>query len=351
VGGIVGLVVNADASRDVRRLTSFARTIDVHDRVYTTARILHGLAVAAVRGVLYMPEPARVVERALEALSAAGFPLDLQAPANVRPVDVPDGGVAIDARGTAAAAAAMASAGVGCIVTVGGDGTNRAVAIGSPDAALVPLPGGTNNALSVSAEPTSAGLAAGVYAADPERYHEFARPAGCLEVRVGGGLPTVALVDVAVVRGVWVGGRAIWEPDALIEVVLARADPSVPGLAGLGGMLYPLDGCVGCALHVRFGSAGRRVLAQLGPGRIEAVAVRDWRLVCNGRPVTLARGPATVALDGEREIVLEPGCRAQARLVADGCRLLDVRSLLRRAASEGRFLLAGPPQEWSDAHG
>lgn len=178
--GSVGLVVNPNASRDVRRLTSLARTIDVHERVHTTSRMLLGLAAA----------------------------------------------------GTASAAAAMAAAGVNRVVTWGGDGTNRAVAIGWPNVLLVPLPGGTNNAFALPTEPTAAGLAVGVYAADPERY---------------------------------------------------------------------------------------RALVRLTPG------------------------PATVALDGEREIVLESGRQADVRLVTGGPWLLDVRSLLERAAHEGRFSLGHPP--------
>ncbi|HZD02746.1 MAG TPA: hypothetical protein VFA46_21905 [Actinomycetes bacterium] len=342
MSGSAGLVVNPDAARDVRRLTSLARTIDLHERVHTTSRILLGLEAAGVRRVLYMPEPARVVERALEVLAAAGFWLDLRTRPEVQPVHLPCG-VAVDAHGTAAAAAAMAAAGVSCVVTVGGDGTNRAVAIGWPGSVLVPLPGGTNNAFALPAEPTAAGLAVGVYAADPERYRELIHPAGRLEVRLEAGSSTVALVDVAVVRGVWVGARAVWEPETLVEVVLARADPLVSGLAGLGGMLHPLDGCVDRVLHVRLGRPGRAVLAQLGPGRIEAVAVRDWRLVGGGRAVTLSPGPVTVALDGEREFVLERGCQAEVRLVPGGPWLLDVRALLERAARDGRFRARPPP--------
>jgi hypothetical protein len=49
--GSVDLVVNPNASRDVRRSTSLARTIDVHERVHTTSRILLGLAAAGLRRV------------------------------------------------------------------------------------------------------------------------------------------------------------------------------------------------------------------------------------------------------------------------------------------------------------
>jgi hypothetical protein len=54
VSGSAGLVVNPASSRDVRRPTSLARTIDVHDRVRTTSGILLGPGTASMRRVLYM---------------------------------------------------------------------------------------------------------------------------------------------------------------------------------------------------------------------------------------------------------------------------------------------------------
>ena len=51
------------------RITSLARTIDVHERVNVTARVLAGLA--AVPGVqVYLSQPNRLVERALALLAA-----------------------------------------------------------------------------------------------------------------------------------------------------------------------------------------------------------------------------------------------------------------------------------------
>lgn len=40
----IGIVVNPVAAHDVRRLTSLARTVDVHERVNAVARVLGGLA-------------------------------------------------------------------------------------------------------------------------------------------------------------------------------------------------------------------------------------------------------------------------------------------------------------------
>ena len=356
----VGLIVNASASRDVRRLTSLARTIDVHERVNAVARVLRGLAAGRVRTVLFMPEPAHVVERAVDMLAATGFSLDGSDRTRLRPVDLPDGLEALDAGGTAAAATAMAEAGAACLVTIGGDGTNRAVAKGWPSAVIVPLPGGTNNAFCMAVDPTAAGLAAGVYASNPAGFAANVRQTPRLDVRIDGRLEAVAiaLVDVAVVRSGWIGAHALWDPTLLVEAVVARSDPALTGLAGLGGMISPLDAEPPRALHVRFDPTGSTVTAPLGPGQLVPIGVRDWRVLELAESVELAEstpsggrsrpgdrpptsgdddGRLTLAFDGEREIVLEPGMRASVRLTAGGPRVLDAHGVLGAAARAGAF--------------
>lgn len=359
-GSSVGLIVNAGASRDVRRLTSLARTIDVHERVNAVARVLRGMAGSGVRTVRFMPEPAHVVERAIDMLAASGFPLDGDAGLRLRAVDLVDGPEALDAAGTTAAAAAMGEAGAACLVTLGGDGTNRAVARGWPAAVVIPLPGGTNNAFCTPIDPTAAGLAAGVYAADPMRYQANVRQMPRLEVTIDGRreATAIALVDVAVVRAGWVGAHALWDPDLLVEAVVARSDPALTGLAGLGGMLSPFDGEPPRALHVRFGPSGSTVTAPLAPGQLVPVGIHDWRVLALGESVWLGgrtaagaqpsgpdhgvaaddpNGRLTIAFDGEREVVLDPGVRVCVRLAADGPRVLDAHGVLRAAARSGAF--------------
>ncbi len=338
----VGLIVNANASRDVRRLTSLARTIDVHERVNAVARVLRGLAGGRVDTVLFMPEPAHVVERAVDMLAAAGYSLEGGTSLRVTSVDLSGGLEALDAAGTAAAAAMMAEAHVAVVVTIGGDGTNRAVVQGWPSAVLVPLPGGTNNAFCTPIDPTAGALAAALYASDPERFAGHVRQTPRLEVRLDGPLQatTIALVDVALVRSGWVGAHALWDPSLLVEAVVARSDPALTGLAGVGGMLRPFDGEPPRALHLRFGSNGSSVMAPLGPGQLVPIGVRDWRLIELGESVGLggtsdADARLTLAFDGEREIVLEPGASASVRLAADGPRVLDAHGVLRSAADSG----------------
>jgi len=353
----VGLIVNASAARDVRRLTSLARTIDVHERVNLVARVLRGLSGGRVGRVMLMPEPAHVVERAVDLLSASGVsPADLGF--DLEPVGLPGDGEARDAAGTTLAASAMAEAGVACLVTVGGDGTNRAVVSGWPSAALVPLAGGTNNAFGVQIDPTAAGVAAALYAADPGRYHEQTRQAPRLEVRVDAdpGLTTSALIDVVLVRSGWLGAHALWDPATLVEAIVTRSDPSLTGLAGVAGVLCPLPVEWPAAVHVEFDPAGASVMVPLGPGQLVSIGVRDWRRIEPDDRVELGRralendsgdvrdvGRWTLALDGERQIILDPGTSASVRLATDGPRVIDAHGVLWAAARSGELARSAAP--------
>lgn len=347
----VGLIVNASASRDVRRLTSLARTIDVHERVNVVARVLRGLVGGPVGRVLFMPEPAHVVERAVDLLAAAGIPEEALG-YRLQAVRLPAGGEALDAAGTTSAARAMAEAGASCLLTIGGDGTNRAVAGGWPSAVVVPLPGGTNNAFGTPIDPTAAALAAALYAVDPDRFAGHVRQASRLDVRIDGNQDGAAsaLIDVVLVRSGWLGAHALWDPALLVEAVVTRSDPSLTGLAGVAGMLCPLPVGSRQAVHITFDPTGTALTAPLGPGQLVPIGVRAWRLIGPGDRVELGSGSAgrgsgaagmdgglTLAFDGEREIVLEPGASASVSLATDGPRVLDAHGVLWTAAQDGEL--------------
>lgn len=332
---IVGLISHSGAARDVRRLTSLARTIDVHERANVAARILAGLAATPDVCVRFLDEPTRIVERALRMLAAQAR----AGPLDARPLG-PLG--ARNATDTRACSAALALAGAECVITHGGDGTNRAVASGWPDAVIVPLPGGTNNAFATCVDPTAAGLAAGLYATDPQRFASHVRGTTGLSIAVDGVAAETAIVDVALVSDQWLGARALWDPSHLLEAVVVGGDPSIPGLAGLAGILAPDVADHPDAVHLRFARQGRRILAPLGPGQLVPVHIRDCRRVSRDETIELC-GPGTLAFDGERQVVLHDTQPARIRLAA-GARVLDVAGVLRTHARHEAALTIGSRQ-------
>jgi hypothetical protein len=317
----VGIVVNPHAAGDVRRLTSLAPNLQLGQRTSTAARILSGLVAAGVRHVVAMAEPYDIVGRACEVLSRVEHHADLH-------VETTRSGPAVDAPGTRRAAADMRARGVGCVVTIGGDGTVRAVVAGWPDAVVVPIAGGTNNTVSVTVGPEAAGIAAGLYARDPERWRGYLELPTVLDTTDGAGRQHLAVADVALTSHRWTGSHAFWDPAVLLEAVLARSDASRTGLAGIGGWLARLGD--GEALHLRFGPGGQRLLAPLGPGRFVPVEIRDWRIVSPGQPVVLGSSEmtSTIAFDGERELVLLGGDHVEVAPRREGLAVLAVDRLL-----------------------
>lgn len=305
--------------------------VDLHRRVNLVARVLAGVAAAGSVEVLYMPDTYGIVEQAARAYTTSSA-----SAASVSRL-VPVGEVATSAAGTANAARAMRDAGAGCVITIGGDGTHRAVAMGWPDVVFASLPAGTNNAFASSVDPTVLGLAAAIYASDPGGYVSFSSRVPRLDISIDGEAALIALVDVATVRGSWVGSRAMWEAPQLVEAVVTRADPTVTGIAGIAGMTGRR--CDGGALHLRFGEPGMRVLAPLGPGQIGFASLRSVDRVRSGDRVEL-RGGVTIAFDGEREVVLSKGRSAAVTLAPHGPSVIQAEALVRAAAENGRFVSA-----------
>lgn len=330
----VGLIANPEAGRDARRLTGLAPPVVRQNRVNAVARILTGLAAAGTRLVYFMREPTEIVPEGLRVARAArrgGCADKLE----IKPIPVLP---ATDAAGTAAAAAEMERRGVACVVTLGGDGTNRAVVTGWPGSVVLPLPGGTNNAFSSPIEPTLAGFAAGLYASCPETCSSFARRVPYLQVWIDSTPSLIGLIDVALVRG-WRGARAFWDPHSLVEAVIARSDISLVGLAGLAGVLSSGQE-VSCPVHIRFGTPGCSVIALLNPGQINQVPFRDWRVLQFGERVVFgveesAAAALVLVLDGERMIQVGIQQRVEVTILDGGPRVIDAAGLLRVRAAEG----------------
>ncbi len=321
----VGIIANPAAGKDIRRLVAHGRFVPNQEKVNILARILEGLNSTGVTRVVMMPDSALLGRSASE---SAGGELCVEL------LDMP---VFNEERDSSRAAELMAEMKVDCIITLGGDGTNRAVAKGCGNAPLVPVSTGTNNVFPSMVEGTLAGLAAGVVASGAVSPAKTIATRKRLEVYVDGKLRDIALVDLAVSKERFVGARAIWEMSTIHEIFLAVAEPSSIGLSALGAQLHPDPLGSDEGVYARFGDGGTVVTAPVAPGMIVPVAIDRWRTIRSGDSSEVSLRPCTVALDGERSFTVRRDQKAEVTLNSQGPRVVSVEAALREAALNGVF--------------
>lgn len=329
----VGLIANPAAGHDVRRLVSGASVSTNHDKVNVVRRLLAGLGACGVDRVLIMPD-------------ASGLMIGIERAAEQHRVER-DGVwpavefVAMEVRqtieDTRAAACAMSTAGVRAIVVLGGDGTARAVTSVLDDTPLLALSTGTNNAFAVTAEATIAGLATGLVATARCPVAEGCRRAKQLEVRLGDRLD-IALIDVAVVATEGVGARAVWNPTELRELAVTIAEPTAIGFSAIAAAVAPCRRDEPSGRHALLGRGRREVLVPIAPGLVRSVGVLATRHLHPGEPFEMRSTTGVLAIDGEREIVLD-GIAPILTLTTEGPLVVDVPAVLGLAADAGWLTL------------
>ena len=326
-GDAVGICCNPASGKDVRRLIARASVFDNQEKQAIVRRAVVGAIAAGARAFRYVPDAHDLAE---SALAEFGSEIDAQA------VDAPRTSSVLD---TIRGAASLSAAGCGAVITLGGDGTNRAFTLGWRDAPLLPVSTGTNNVFPRFVEATLAGLAAGFVATGRAPLVESARRAKLVSVEIAGEKPDLALIDAVLTQDRFVGARALLDAERLTLALLTRADPAGVGMTAIGGLIDPLGDAEGGALLLEFGAGGVRVHAPIAPGLFQDVPVRAARRIAFGEPVVVT-GAGALAFDGERERVLAPGQRAILRVSRGGPWVIDVSRVLARAAREG-WLVTG----------
>jgi hypothetical protein len=230
----------------------------------------------------------------------------------------------------------------GChtVVSLGGDGTNRALVNADSDIDLVPISTGTNNVFPALMEPTLGGMVAGLNALGktlgmPEALHPRAK---VLHLRT----PTqkdIGLIDAVLLRRDHVGNLLPFDADRLDSMLLTRAEPNSVGMSPIGGFVDPVYAQDDCGLWVRMGSGGLTVRAPLSPGHFRDVGVIDTQRVVFDQPMTF-HGPGVIALDGDRDHTLQEGETAEVTLRRDGPHILNVEGIMRWAVGAGMMSAA-----------
>ena len=312
----IGIIANPAAGKDIRRLVSHGRVISNQEKANILRRVFAGIISTKAEELVLMPD-------------ASGLTLpgvnDIKKQIKTVFLDIPP---VSHQSGTTKAAKIMKDLNVGCIVTLGGDGTNRVVAKGCGSVPILPISTGTNNVFPKMTEGTLAGFAAGKLATGQVSVNDSCKKSKKINIFVNDEFVDIALVDVAITNQMFLGARAIWDPTVIDSIFLTRAEPLSIGLASIGAKLknVAIDDPQGLFVNFR-GKRSISVKAPLAPGKVHKINISSWGDMIPGKYYSINSNQGTIGLDGEREIELLPNNEIKIFLDLDGPYVVDVESV------------------------
>ena len=325
----VGIIANPASGRDIRRLVAHGSVFSNHEKVNIVRRILIGLDAMGIERVVTMPDAFDICQKAQD-----GTTLSIA----VQALDMP---TQFSQEDTTRAAVCMQALAVDCVITLGGDGTNRALAKAGGNIPILPVSTGTNNVFPYMIEGTLAGMAAAIVARglvdEPDAISR--RPQ--LDIDVNGEVVDLALIDAVVCDERSIASRAVWDAATVRLVVVTQRLPAQIGFMALAGNIPRSEDDRDCGLVIETHADAPTVLAPIAPGLVVPVGVRRYAPLAIGEQVELPAGAYTIALDGERERKIRQHEHVVIRLNANGPRVVDPHRALAHAAQQSVFLQDG----------
>jgi len=307
---VVGIIANPSAGKDIRRLVAHGRVVSNQEKSNILRRVFAGIASTGTKKILVMPD-----HSGLSVPAAADVSDKLK-------VEYLDMRIADSQESSTFAAKKMYEENVDCIVTLGGDGTNRVVAKGCKNIPLVPISTGTNNVFPAPTEGTLAGIVAGSIADRTLSIKESCNQSKKIDIFCNDDFVDDALVDVAISKEMFVGARAVWDINTLHSIILTRAEPVSIGLSSIGSRIENINIDDPCGLYIildrNIKSEKKYVKAPIAPGTIPNIRIIDYKKITTKDKIYIDTYPGTIALDGEREIELLPDNTYYAILNLDG---------------------------------
>ena len=331
---IVGIIANPESGKDIRRLVAAGSVSSNREKVNILTRILIGMGTSGIEQVHMMPDIYGIGREAVDQFRRSGRKYETR-------VDFLDMYLRCHEIDSLHAAEMLVRLGVRCIITLGGDGTNRIVAKGSGNVPLLPVSTGTNNVFPYFVEGTIAGMAAAVVARELLGRSSTVSRRKKIEILNGGELVDMALIDAVVTTDNDIGAKAIWDIERIRQIVQTFGSLENIGLSSIGGALIPVDHSENCGLSLELGDGDVTVLAPIAPGLIREVPLKSVRRIAIGEDVEVSVTPSIIALDGERHIRVKPGERFRIRLSQNGPECVDIRKTMALASKMGLFRLDG----------
>jgi len=328
----IGIIANPASGKDIRRLVSHATVIDNGEKTNIVERIILGAQALGVEKVYMMADFHKMGDRVREKLKISG-----ELKCDIEVIDMINFNSMKD---TLKATEIMEKNSVGCIVTLGGDGTNRAVAKTLKSTPIITISTGTNNVYPVMLEGTIAGMAAAAVAS--KRYEEslYITRDKRIEIYRDNELVDIALVDAVISSDSFIGSKAIWEMETIEKIFVTRSHPASIGFSAVIGCMKTIVPEDDFGAYINVNTNGTSVMAPIAAGVLEQVAIDDpVILVIDEEFEYIAKDSGTIALDGEREIEFYKDQRFVFKISRNGPNHVDVVKALETAQKNGFFLV------------
>ncbi len=326
----IGIIANPASGKDIRRLVSYATTIDNNEKVNICKRIVLAAQGMGVDEVVFMPDTFMIGMAVLDSLESDGV-LKIK-------LSLLDFEIEATMDDTVRAARMMEERGVGSLVVLGGDGTSRAAAKSITTTPLMSISTGTNNVYPAMMEGTVAGMAAAAAALMGEGAKDCCIRDKKISVYVNGELRDIALIDAVVSDDFYAGAKAIWDPERIRRIAVTRCHPASIGFSAVAGAYEIVRDWEDAGLAVTLGSEGRGVLAPIAAGVLTPVHIAEARRLALGEKYGFtAEERCMIALDGEREVRVQPGDAVTMVINRDGPWRIVPRDILSRAMELGMY--------------
>ncbi len=326
----IGIIANPASGKDIRRLVSHATVIDNNEKINIVKRIILGAQALGIEKVYIMPDfynIGYVVEEQLKLIGELKCELEI--------IDIKQTDSIKDSQ---EATKYMSEVGVGCILVLGGDGTNRAVAKVIDDVPIISISTGTNNVYPEMLEGTVAGIAAAALLSEKFNSDKFIHKDKRIEIYKEGELVDIALVDAAISTENVIGSKAIWNHRNIEKVIVSRAHPDSIGFSAIVGCKKVIEVTDDFGAVVDLNSVGSKIYAPIAAGVVTEIIVSEPRILKLDEDYHYKTNyKGTIALDGEREIQFFENQEFVFRITRNGPRRVDVKKILENAQKNNFF--------------
>ena len=328
----IGIIANPASGKDIRRLVSRAMITNNNEKINIVERIILGAQKLGVAKIYLMPDSFTMGQDVIDNLS-----LSKKLTADIEILDFE---LTASPKDTETSAKLMEEMEVGCVVVLGGDGTNRIAAKHLKKVPMIGVSTGTNNAYPKMIEGTIVGMAAAAVATDKIDCKKECQRDKIIEVGKNGEWIDMALMDLVISDEVFIGSKAIWDIKHIKEIIVSKCHPATIGFSAVVGVHKIIRECDDFGGKISLNTGDYKFVAPISAGvmtdcvssgieLIELNKVIEWEAAFRG----------IIAVDGEREIAFRQGDQMKFRISRSGPINVDVNKAIEHAQKAGFFKL------------